>query len=92
MGSFKVGDRFVSMGYKGISDIIGIYKNTGRMLAIEVKRPKTGILSDSQIEFLRSVRSHGGVAMVACDVSDIVRLLDDPNAKSEEKYEKLLAE
>lgn len=87
VGSFKVGDRFVSMGYRGISDIVGILG--GRFLALEVKREK-GLLSDTQIVFLRKVREAGGIAMVAESVSDVVRLLDDPNAKSAERYEKLL--
>ena len=87
VGSFKVDNRFVSMGYKGISDIIGVLN--GRFLAIEVKRPD-GVLSEAQVEFLRKVRRAGGIAMVAQSLEDVVRLLEDANAKSAEKFEKLL--
>ncbi len=91
-GSFKVGDRFVSMGMKGISDVLAIYPHgirKGTLVALEIKKEK-GLLSDSQIVFLKDVRKSGAIAMVAESLDDVIRLLDDPNAKSAERYEKLL--
>lgn len=88
-GAFKIGDRFVSMGVVGIADIICL-THGGIYTAIEVKAPKNGVLSTPQVTFLRNVRKAGGIAMIATDVSDVIRLLDDRDAKSEEKYEKLL--
>ena len=89
-GAFKVGDRFVSMGKVGIADVICI-THGGKYTAIEVKTPKKGVLSPAQVEFLRDVRKAGGIAMVATSVDDVVRLLENQNAKSEDKYEKLLS-
>lgn len=88
-GSFRVGDRYIAMSMVGIADIICI-THGGIYTAIEVKAPKTGVLSPAQVTFLRSVRKAGGISMVATDLSDVIRLLEDRNAKSEDKYEKLL--
>ena len=54
---------------KGISDIIGIYK--GKFLAIEIKRAG-GLLTQDQHDFLRAVKSHGGIAFMAQSVDDVI--------------------
>jgi len=55
--------------YKGIADIIGIYKK--RFLAIEVKSPN-GKLSKYQEIFLSQVRNNGGIAIVAYSIDDVI--------------------
>lgn len=53
---------------RGCSDLIGIYR--GRFIAIEVKRPRGGRVSDEQALFLQLVREHGGIALVARSVDE----------------------
>ena len=56
--------------FKGISDIIGIYK--GRPLFIEVKTPKNkNNLTVHQKQFLNKVKDHGAIAFVACSLTDV---------------------
>jgi hypothetical protein len=56
--------RYVRYGLqKGSSDLIGILKPTGRLLALEVKTPK-GRLRKEQELFLNLVRNMGGFACV----------------------------
>lgn len=59
---------------KGVADILGIFKKTGRMVAIEVKT-KTGRLTPHQEEFLKAVKEHGGIAFVARSVDDVMKEL-----------------
>ena len=49
---------------KGVSDIIGFNKKTAQFIAVEVKIGKDK-LSEPQTDFLASVISSGGVAIVA---------------------------
>ncbi len=63
------GTRYMPIGLRGKSDIMGIYK--GRFLAIEVKR-KSGRLSPDQEYFLEKVRSEGGLAFVATSIDDLI--------------------
>lgn len=62
------GTRYMPIGLKGKSDILGIYK--GKFLAIEVKRP-SGRLSLDQELFLEEVKKHGGIAIIARSVEDL---------------------
>ena len=79
-GAFKVGDRYVKMGQRGMSDIIGIqprytpFGPSGRFLAIEVKRPG-GKPTLEQAAFLATVRKAGGIAFVATSCDDVIREL-----------------
>jgi len=72
---------------KGVSDIIGIAKKSvqcphcqkkinveGFYAAIEVKRPG-GKLTESQEDFLFSVKQAGGIAIVAHSVDDVIKEL-----------------
>lgn len=61
-----------TLAKKGVADLLGIYK--GKLLAIEVKAP-TGKVSDEQMEFIYSVRTHGGIAFVARSVDDVKKHL-----------------
>jgi hypothetical protein len=54
----------------GVSDILGITKD-GRMIAIEVKRPKGGVVSAEQKEFIDLVNKFGGIGLVAKSIEDV---------------------
>lgn len=63
--------RFFRSGKKGSADIIGIQKETGKMIAIEVK--KSGAHpSEEQYEFLAEVQSRNGIAFVAFSLDDVI--------------------
>lgn len=63
---FKYGDR-------GISDIIGL-SNTGQFIAIEVKR-KGRKPSTEQIDFLKKVKEHKGISILAYSLDDVMQVL-----------------
>lgn len=67
---------FIRYGVGGVggSDLIGIHKPTGRLLAIEVKT-KTGKPSAAQLNFIQQVIAAGGIAGVARSPEDAVKLL-----------------
>jgi len=67
----------VSYGRIGSADILGILKPSGRLLAIEVKKPG-GKPTEDQLAFLWAVRDAGGVAIVATDVDDVRKVLYPP--------------
>lgn len=48
---------------RGASDLIGIMRPSGRMIALEVKRDGEAPTAE-QTEFLATVRAHGGFACV----------------------------
>ncbi|MBC7787415.1 MAG: VRR-NUC domain-containing protein [Methylophilaceae bacterium] len=79
-GVAKVGGRFIKFGWTGCSDILGQLKD-GRLLAVEVKKPKGGKLTDEQVFFLELVRKHGGVSFVATSLLDVFNNLGDINDK-----------
>lgn len=72
-GQVKIEGRYITFGWRGASDIIGMLKD-GRLLAVEVKGP-AGRLQPHQRDFLERVRSNGGVAFVARSLADVVREL-----------------
>jgi hypothetical protein len=52
------------IGRKGVADIMGFCRHSGRLVACEVK--KIGdTLKPAQIEFLSQVKSSGAVALIA---------------------------
>lgn len=57
---------------KGTSDIIGMQKGTGRLIAIEIKIG-TDSLSPEQHEFLNDVSEGGGIAMIAHSFDDFLK-------------------
>lgn len=65
---------------KGVSDIIGFEKKTGRFIAVEVKHGKDQ-LSIYQTDFLRQVKKGGGMAIVAKTydqfINDFQKLQDE---------------
>jgi hypothetical protein len=73
-GSFEVQGRRIRAGFRGQSDVIGMLHG-GRMLCCEVKRPG-GTLTRDQAAFLARVQEHGGIALCATSVDDVVGALD----------------
>lgn len=64
---------------KGVSDVIGFHKATGRMIAIEVKFGKDQ-LSTEQKYFLQQVNKAGGIGIVAKTYEGfIIELTDKEN-------------
>lgn len=66
---------------KGVSDIIGVQFKTGKMIAIEIKKPgwkPPGIKSkawkhyDNQLMFLQSINANGGIGFFAQSVDDVI--------------------
>ena len=59
-GGFRVKGGYITVGFKGLSDIIGQLKD-GRLFAIEVKLPgKTP--TPEQLDFIETVNSANGIA------------------------------
>lgn len=75
-GSIKSEDgRFITFGLKGSADILGILKG-GRFLAIEVKGV-TGRQSEQQKNFENMIKSFGGVYILARNIDDAIRGIQD---------------
>lgn len=69
----KFGERFIRYGYPGSSDVLGIEKGTGKLIAIECKaKTKTTPLQD---QFLKQIRDRGGIGIVAYDLKDVEAIL-----------------
>lgn len=74
-GCAKIGNRYIKFtSINGIADIIGIAKD-GRFLAIECKREKGGVLSDSQKAFLESIEKNGGITIIANSLDTVIERL-----------------
>ncbi len=58
----------------GVSDIVGIIPNDGRILCIELKS-KTGRVSPEQKIFLERIARDGGIAGVARSLQDVIEIL-----------------
>lgn len=69
--SYQGRDRFVRMGPKGCSDIIGAEKGTGKFFAVEVKS-RDGRLTEDQKEFLERVKACGGLPVLAYGLDDVI--------------------
>lgn len=61
--------RGVGTKRKGVADILGIYR--GKPLAIEVKTAR-GKVSHEQTMWLRAFSQHGGIAIVARSIEDVI--------------------
>jgi hypothetical protein len=64
------GDYYVKYGILGGTDIIGILKPNGRWVAIEVKVGKDD-LGPKQRHFRQLIEEHGGLYVLARDLSDV---------------------
>ncbi len=69
-GACKIGKRYITFGYVGSSDILGILPN-GQFLAVECKREKGGRLSDKQKEFLNRINENRGFAICVNSLCDL---------------------
>lgn len=58
----RIGEVRFGLGV-GSADLVGLMKG-GRFIALEVKRPKHGRVSEDQEKWIRTVRQWGGVAEV----------------------------
>lgn len=71
--------------FRGVSDIIGVFPKSGRILAIEVKLPSWEPPQEEskhykhyieQKEFIENIRKSGGVAFFASSVGDVESQLE----------------
>lgn len=72
VGTAVAGGRMIRFGVPGVSDILGVVTmpdGCGRILCIEVKAGRDRV-SDKQASFLRMIRTHGGIAIVARGVDE----------------------
>lgn len=78
-GAVKIDNkRFVSFGFPGLADIIGIYR--GRYLAIEAKiRPNKQ--TAQQKAFEETVGRYGGLYILAYDLKNVTDVLDEEDKK-----------
>ena len=59
---------------RGSSDIIGIHRGSGRLIAIEVKTAK-GRATQEQLAFIDAINRAGGIAGIARSPEDALALL-----------------
>lgn len=64
---------------KGVSDILGLLPNDGRMLAIELKA-KTPVSPEQKV-FLEKVKQDGGISGVARCLEDVMEIIDEAIGK-----------
>lgn len=75
-GMYKGKAWFIKMGKAGLPDIIGVQKRTGRMVAIEVKRPgKTP--TDIQERVMGELHEYGALVFVATSVDEVIAKLQE---------------
>lgn len=69
VGAAVTAGRLVKFGHPGEADITGIAKPGGVCIEIEVKAARDR-LRPEQASFLRMIRDHGGIALVARNVEE----------------------
>ena len=74
VGTFQRGPRWVSVGIKGMPDVMGMLTD-GRFFCIEVKAPG-GVVDPAQWQWLELVSSMGGVSGVTTDVPGALRIIE----------------
>lgn len=78
-GMIAVGEgryrRMIKLGKAGLPDIIGVHKTTGRMIAIEVKRPGKKP-TELQENTIRELREYNAIAFVATSIDDVKKELE----------------
>jgi len=71
----KVG--IVRMARAGTSDILGIHRDTGRFIAIEVKLPhRRKYVTQAQQEFIDKINMYGGIAGVATSPEEALEIIE----------------
>lgn len=59
----------------GIPDLLAIAPKTGRLVGIEVKRPKVGKPTELQLKQIEKINAAGGVAGIATCVEEALALV-----------------
>lgn len=67
--------RFVKFGFKGVSDILGLIKPTGRLLAIECKVGDNKQTLHQQM-FQKMIEQNGGLFILAYSLDDVIKSLE----------------
>lgn len=62
-------------GLNGVSDVLGIQKGSGRLIAVELKASKGDKLSPDQILFLDDIEKAGGLTAVVKNMDDLYKWL-----------------
>lgn len=65
---------FIQFGHKGVSDILGISKD-GKFIAVECK-VKGNKPTQFQLDFLESISSRGGIAILAYSLEDVQKVFE----------------
>jgi hypothetical protein len=74
-GSFRVRGGYMTVGVKGMPDILGQIKESGVLFGIEIKKDN-GIVSEDQKYFINLINGSGGIAGVARSVSDAIKIIE----------------
>jgi len=76
VGTFKVGDRYISTGVpSGFSDIFGYRRKDGKAFFIEIKTT-TGRATKKQEEFIKKMKQNGALAGIARSVEEARRIVN----------------
>lgn len=76
VGTFKVGDRYISTGVPaGFSDIFGYRRKDGKAFFIEVKT-ETGRATERQEKFIKKMIQNGALAGIARSVEEARRIVN----------------
>lgn len=70
-GKVKTANRYIQLAPKGSPDIIGIHKDTGAFIGLEVKKPGKKP-TEEQMRFREEIAGRGGIAGVVCSLEDVV--------------------
>ena len=76
-GSFRVRGGYMTVGVKGMPDILGQMRN-GKMLGVEVKKPKQ-TPSPEQYEFLEMMTKNGAIAGWCTNVKGALDIINGEN-------------
>ena len=76
-GSFRVRGGYMTVGIKGMPDILGQMRN-GKMLGIEVKKPNEQPRPE-QIEFLELIEKNKGVSGWCSSVNGAINIIENKN-------------
>jgi len=61
---------------RGTSDVIACLPRSGRFLAVECKVGRNKP-TPAQMDFLERVRQAGGIAIVAYDITDVIKVVEE---------------
>jgi hypothetical protein len=81
-GMIAVGEgkyrRMIRLGTAGLPDIIGVHKDTGRLVACEVKKPgkKPTVL---QQQMMDKLEEYGAIVFVASSINDVTKVFGKRN-------------